>query len=102
MFNSISDWFQDTIYYSKNKRLILIVFGAAVIILIVFYIWSVNRLATFGPQIITLQETKYSLQMENEILENQIAELGSLENIEKKAKEYGFEKMKNLEYIRPE
>jgi hypothetical protein len=65
----------------------------------VLEIWLVNRLATYGEQLSKLDRLKVGLLLDNEILENQIAEKSSFNKIISQAKLLNFGKIKNLEYI---
>lgn len=64
-------------------------------------IWMMNRLSTDGNKIAQLKEAQQSLSLENQLLENQIAEVSALGYLDKKAAELGFTAIKNIEYIRP-
>lgn len=87
-------------FYFKRKLVITLV------LLIIFVatteIWVANRLSTFGEKISGLEGTKYSLQLENNYLENQIAQKKSLSLNEKKSQNLGFTKIKNIQVIRIE
>lgn len=87
--------------FSLRRKIILVV----VIVLIpaaVLEIWSLNRLATFGPEISKIEGVKRSLILENQLLKNEIAEKSSLKQMEQIAKAYGFEKISKIEYIKPQ
>ena len=73
-----------------------------VLLLIAFSIveiWVVNRLSTYGEQISKLEETRTNYVLENQVLQNQIDEASSLEEIGKLVKSYGFAEIKNIEYL---
>ncbi len=72
-----------------------------VILLVVTEIWATNRLATYGLEISGLQQSKTAIILENQLLENEIAQKSSLLNIETSSKDLGFGKISNLEYIKP-
>lgn len=99
MPNSISDSLK-TRFYFKRKIVIGLVF--VIIFVVTLEIWVANRLSTFGEKINGLESTKYSLQLENEYLKNQIAQKKSLTLNQKKSEILGFNKAKNVEYIKPE
>ena len=63
-------------------------------------IWVANRMSTFGENINGLESTKYSLQLENDYLRNQIAQKKSLTLNEKKSQSLGFNKIKNIQFIK--
>jgi hypothetical protein len=85
---------------SFSKRRIILLLLLVLIPLIIMVIWSLNRLSTFGDQISSLQQTKESLLLENQVLENKISELSSLKKIEQVSKSYGFEKISKIEYLK--
>lgn len=74
-----------------------------VVLLLVFFleIWVVSRSSTYGSKIQEIKDAKASLVLENQELENIVAHQTSLGLVEKKAVEYGFENIKQLEYISP-
>ncbi len=72
---------------------------AAFLVIFLLEIWTVNRLATFGDKIQQIEDTRASLELENQYLKSQIAEQSSLPVVEKKAAELGFVPMENLAYL---
>ena len=81
----------------KAARLIIVVF----FLVLFLEIWVVNRLSTFGHKIQDIKDSQASLELENQILESQIAKQASLLAIESKASALGFDSLKNIEYIKP-
>lgn len=61
-------------------------------------IWVLNRLSTFGEKISQIERNKTSLKMDNQILENQIAQYSALQKIKVQATNLGFQSSKNIEY----
>lgn len=92
-------FFKEIEYNSWFRKKLLMFFALIIVIVSVLEIWAVNRLATFGSEISKLELAKNSLQMENEILENKIAEKSSLLKIEENSKIFGFKKITKLEYF---
>lgn len=88
----------ETPLYLKRKLVITLVL--VIIFVVMVEIWVANRLSTFGEKINGLESTKYSLALENDYLKNQIAQKKSLTLNEKKSKSLGFDKMKNIQYIK--
>lgn len=82
------------------KRKIVIGLVVLIIFVVTVEIWVANRLATFGEKINGLESTKYSLQLENDYIKNQIAQKKSLTLNQKKSFNLGFGKIKNIEYIK--
>ena len=88
----------ETPSYFKRKLVIGIVL--LVIFVVTLEIWVANRLSTFGEKINSLESTKYSLELENDYLRNQVAQKKSLLLNQKKSMNLGFNKIKNVEYIK--
>lgn len=85
---------------SYLRRKIVIGLALIIIFVITLEIWVVNRSATFGEKINSLEATKYSLELENDYLRNQVAQKKSLTLNQKKSMNLGFGKIKNIEYIK--
>lgn len=83
---------------TKAKRLlkIAVVFILAIISL---ELWTVNRLSTYGDKIQGLKEAQARVELENQVLENVIAEESSLNVLEKRATLLGFESVKTFQYL---
>lgn len=86
-----------------KKRVFKVLKIAALFLVAVFVleIWMVNRLSTYGKKIEGLKVVEANLQLENQVLENSIAQGASLGQIENKSTNLGFGGIKNLEYILP-
>ena len=82
------------------KRKIVIGLILLIIFVVTIEIWVANRTATFGEKINGLEATKYSLDLENDYLRNQIAQKKSLNLNQKKSMNLGFGKTKDTEYIK--
>jgi hypothetical protein len=82
------------------KRKIVIGLVLLIIFVVTIEIWVANRTATFGEKINGLEATKYSLELENDYLKNQVAQKKSLNLNQKKSLNLGFGKTKNIEYIK--
>lgn len=67
---------------------------------LIFGVWLINRLATFGDQLQKLSLEKSKLDLENKTLEMQISKFSSLQSIENQAILFGFEKIKKIEYLK--
>lgn len=59
----------------------------------------INRLSTYGEKINKIKQAQASLELENQVLENQIAQSASLLNIQEKANQLGFTQASRVEYI---
>lgn len=65
----------------------------------VLQIWVINRMSTFGEQITRIEMLKGDLKMENQLLENSIAEKSTLAKLKLYANHLGFDAVKNIQYI---
>ena len=74
-----------------------------VIFLAIFFleIWAMSRLSTYGNKIQELQNAQVILELQNQLLENTVAETASLVEVDKKAEMLGFGTVKSFEYLRP-
>lgn len=83
------------------KKLAKLIRAGLVLFLIIFFveIWAVNRLATYGDKIQELKNTEASLELENQILENAVAQKSSLYSIGEKASKLGFDSAKSFSYL---
>lgn len=81
----------------KAKRLlkIAVIFTLAVLSL---ELWTVNRLSTYGDRIQSLKEAQSRLELENQVLENTIAQESSLSVLEERAYQLGFNNIKSYQY----
>ena len=86
-------------YQPWLRKKIIIFLGLLVLLLTVFEIWAVNRLSTYGQQISKIEESKASLKLENEVLENEVAKRNSLTEVKSQAQTVGFEKVKAIDVI---
>lgn len=76
----------------SQKRIFKLIkfFLCFLIIVFVIEIWVANRLSTYGKQIQDLKQMQTNLILENQILENSIAQNMSLHIIEQRAGMLGF------------
>lgn len=81
------------------RKKIIILPIVVILAVSVLEIWVVNRLSTYGDQISQLQQREASLRMDNQLLENEIAEKASLIEIDRASKSLGYQKVKNFEYV---
>lgn len=68
-------------------------------ILSVMQIWANNTLATYGAKLEEISQLDQSLQMENQVLENKIATLSSLNNIASQSATLGLTTPKSVQYL---
>jgi hypothetical protein len=81
----------------------LIIFCALLLIpLVILEIWSANRLATYGGKISSLGDIKSNLILENQVLENQIADKSSLLEVNQKARDLGLVTAHQTIYLQPQ
>lgn len=82
-----------------NLRIFRILIFLFVIPLLVFYIFQTNNMISDGYQIRSLQKGLDGTAKENRILEINYARTKSLEIIEKRVQELGFEKIGRINYF---
>lgn len=82
--------------WTRYLKIGLIVF----FIVIVAEVLIVNRLSTYGDQIQDLQDKKAELELENILLQEEIAKNMGLKVMDEKVRQFGFEEPKKVEYIR--
>lgn len=81
-----------------KKYLGLVLLG--LISLTLIEIWASNTVVAFGEKLDKLTEAEKNLKLENQILENEIAQNSSLANIASKAATLGFSSAQSIQYIR--
>lgn len=82
----------------SKKYIALVLFGLFSLMLI--EVWANNNVVTYGEKFEKLSKLKQSLNLENQILENEIARKQSLGTIASKSAELGFSKVESIQYIR--
>ncbi len=63
-------------------------------------IWTNNTVVIYGGKFEKLSDSAKQLNLENQILENQIAKLVSLNSIASKSAQLGFKAPESIQYIR--
>ena len=84
-----------------KKRYLILITAAVLFLGLILEIWVMNRLSTFGEQIVKLERSAAELKLENKILENQIAEKSSLRAVKEYSRVLAFTNIKNITYIKP-
>lgn len=69
------------------------------VVLSIMQIWANNTLAIYGAKLEEISQIDQSLQMENQVLENKIAILSSLNNIASKSATLGLGTPKSVQYL---
>lgn len=82
-----------------NKKLVLAVFSAAIMLLLMFYIFQINSLTAKSYSLQSYQKKINNLGQENEKLEMELAHAGSLVNIESMTGGLEFEKITKINYV---
>lgn len=88
--------------YSFNLMRTLKVMGAFCVIVFILEIWMVNRLSNDGQKIAEIKVTQAKLELDNQVLENTIAENSSINVLEQKVSPLGFNTTKNFLYLKPQ
>ncbi|MBI3103808.1 hypothetical protein HYZ05_02625 [Candidatus Daviesbacteria bacterium] len=81
-----------------KKYIVLTVLG--LLFLTVLEIWVNNTVVTYGEKFESMSQLERVLEMENQILENEIAKGGSLNSLASKSAELGFLRVESIQYIR--
>mgnify|MGYP001561744553 FL=1 len=69
-------------------------------VLMLVEIWAGNNVIAYGEKFEKLSTLQKTLNLENQILENEIAKKESLNNIASKSAELGFSDPESIQYIR--
>lgn len=86
---------------SNPKAMKFIIIGLSILLVVLFVeIWVVNRTSTYGDEIYKLKQAQASLELENQVLSNKIAQKSSMILLEKKANILGFNTISQIEYIK--
>lgn len=81
-----------------KKYIVLIVL--ILFVLTVIEIWASNTVVTYGEKFEKLSALEKALNLENQILQNEIARYTSLNSIASKSAELGFSRIESIQYIR--
>lgn len=94
---------QEDIENKPNKKIFrFIKLGVVLLVAIcVLEIWISNRLATYGSKVAQMKNEEAKITLQNQLLEDQIAQDSSLLSISKEAAQLGFNSISNLEYFTP-
>lgn len=82
-----------------NLRIFWVLSFISIISFLVLYIFQINSIISKGYQIQNLRKRLDGTAKENRILEINYSQTKSLENVEKKAQELGFEKIGKTNYF---
>lgn len=85
-------------YFPPFVKLIIVVMVVALFV----EVWAVNRLSTSGAKINELKRQQAALQLQNQVLEDKVAQSASLRTIASQSGNLGFGSIKNIEYIKAE
>ena len=83
--------------YPKKYIVIVVIF---LVVLTLVEIWTSNSVVAYGGKFEKLSDLAKQLNLENQILENQIAKYASLNNIASKSAQLGFKAPESIQYIR--
>lgn len=86
------------IFHLSKKFITLSIIS--ILILVIIEVWASNTVVTFGDRLERVSALQQSLRMENQILENEIANRSSLINIASESAILGFSKPSDVQYIR--
>ena len=89
------------LFVNITKKKIIVTTLLIVVISLVLEIWSLNRLATFGDQIVKFESATADLSLENQMLENEIAKRSAFKTISEAANSIGFKRTTHVEFVSP-
>lgn len=82
----------------SKKYIFMAIFGLSV--LTVAQIWANNTMVIYGEKFERLHLLSQNLNLENQILENEIARQSALISVASKSASLGFSKIGSIQYIR--
>lgn len=68
--------------------------------LMIIEIWASNNVVFYGEKFEKLSVLAKSLSLENQVLENEIAKMQSLNDVASKSADLGFSEPESIQYIR--
>lgn len=86
----------------RRAKGLLKITAVFILAILLIELWTVNRLSTYGDKIQGLKEAQARLELENQVLENIIAQESSLNVLEKRATLLGFGSVKTFQYLNPQ
>lgn len=87
--------------YLKRKSAYVVSGILLFLSLSILEIWLVNRLVSFGQRMHQLMLAQTTLELENQLLENQLASKTSLNYLSLRSEQLGFASSKNVQYLKP-
>mgnify|MGYP001569946446 CR=1 FL=1 len=67
--------------------------------LILLQIWAYNTLGSFGEKLSQITSLQNNLNLENQIIENEIAKTSSLQNLASQSAQLGLSSPKEVKYL---
>lgn len=83
----------------KNNQITLAL-GLSLSILVIIEIWVNHTLATFGDKFSNIENLQKALNLENQLIENDIAIYSSLSRVASSSASLGLTPPSNIQYIR--
>lgn len=84
----------------KFPKKFIILAALCLLVLTVVEVWASNTVIAYGEKYEKLSMLEKNLKMENQILENNIANNASLKTIASKSAQLGFSNHQSIKYIR--
>lgn len=81
------------------KRRVLTALVIILLFVVVLEVWATNALVTYGDKVTKMESSIRQLKVENQVLENRVAQKASLNKLKNHAVQLGFEKIKGIDYI---
>lgn len=83
----------------RLRKKVLIPASFLLVVFLLIEIWAVNRLSSYGDRLNQIKNSQARLELENQILENKIAQKSALSYIEQYSVSLGFGQAKSVEYL---
>ncbi|MBI2335100.1 hypothetical protein HYU96_04890 [Candidatus Daviesbacteria bacterium] len=87
-------------YSAKFPKKYIILAAVSLLILAIAQIWVNNTVVSYGAKLSSIDKLKDNLEMENTLLESELAARLSLASIATESSKLGFSKIESIQYIR--
>ncbi len=88
-----------TLILKQNKKILILTAFSIIFSLLIFYIFQINNLVSKSYSLQSYQKNIEKISLENDKMESNLADAGSLQNAEVRISELGFEKITKIHYI---
>ncbi len=85
---------------SWKRRKYLFPTALLFVLMMLAEIWASNTLVTYGEKFENISRLKITLELENQVIENNIARASALSHIASESATLGFSQVNQIQYIR--